>query len=58
MDRKPVVQEATLAEYIKNPKEVTEYDKVATPDGLEKPNKVSLWQDYEYKNHHWGMVLT
>lgn len=57
MDRKPVVQEATLAEYIKNPKEVTEYDKIATPDGLEKPNKVSLWQDYEYKNHHWGMVI-
>ncbi|QIL75641.1 TAT-variant-translocated molybdopterin oxidoreductase [Hymenobacter sp. HDW8] len=57
MDRKPVVQEATLADYIKNPKEVTEYDKIATPDGLEKPNKVSLWQDYEYKNHHWGMVI-
>jgi molybdopterin-containing oxidoreductase family iron-sulfur binding subunit len=57
MDRKPVVQEATLAQYIKNPKEVTEYDKIATPDGLEKPNKVSLWQDYEYKNHHWGMVI-
>ncbi|QDA61115.1 TAT-variant-translocated molybdopterin oxidoreductase [Hymenobacter jejuensis] len=57
MDRKPVVQESTLAQYIRNPKEVTEYDKVATPDGLEKPNKVSLWQDYEYKNHHWGMVI-
>ncbi|TGE16247.1 TAT-variant-translocated molybdopterin oxidoreductase [Hymenobacter elongatus] len=57
MDRKPVVQESTLAKYVENPKEVTEYDKVATPDGLEKPNKVSLWQDYEYKNHHWGMVI-
>ncbi|WP_400193866.1 TAT-variant-translocated molybdopterin oxidoreductase [Hymenobacter sp. B81] len=57
MDRKPVVQEATLAAYIKNPKEVTEYDKISTPDGLEKPSKVSLWQDYEYKNHHWGMAI-
>ena len=57
MDRKPVVQENTLAAYIKNPKEVTEYDKVATPDGLEKPNKVSLWQDYQYNNHHWGMAV-
>ncbi|MCB2378203.1 TAT-variant-translocated molybdopterin oxidoreductase [Hymenobacter sp. BT635] len=57
MDRKPVVQESTLAKYIENPKEVTEYDKIATPEGLEKPNKVSLWQDYEYKNHHWGMVI-
>ncbi|UOQ52815.1 TAT-variant-translocated molybdopterin oxidoreductase [Hymenobacter cellulosivorans] len=57
MDRKPVVQESTLAKYIENPREVTEYDKIATPEGLEKPNKVSLWQDYEYKNHHWGMVI-
>ncbi|UOR05726.1 TAT-variant-translocated molybdopterin oxidoreductase [Hymenobacter aerilatus] len=57
MDRKAVVQEATLAKYIENPKEVTEYEKVATPDGLEAPARVSLWQDYEYKNHHWGMAI-
>jgi len=57
MDRKPVVQENTLANYIKDPKKVTEYDKIATPDGLEKPNKVSLWQDYQYNNHHWGMAI-
>ncbi|WP_139920069.1 TAT-variant-translocated molybdopterin oxidoreductase [Hymenobacter sp. DG01] len=57
MDRKQVVQEATLKQYIENPKEVTEYEKISTPDGLEKPNKVSLWQDYEYKNHHWGMAI-
>ncbi|GAB3306628.1 Fe-S-cluster-containing hydrogenase [Hymenobacter tenuis] len=57
MDRKSVVQESTLAQYIKNPKEVTEYEKISTPEGLEKPNKVSLWQDYEYKNHHWGMAI-
>jgi molybdopterin-containing oxidoreductase family iron-sulfur binding subunit len=57
MDRKPVVQEATLAQYIRNPKEVTEYDKISTPEGLERPNKVSLWQDYEYKNHHWAMAI-
>lgn len=57
MDRKPVVQENSLANYKKNPKEVTEYEKVATPDGLEKPNKVSLWQDYQYNNHHWGMAV-
>jgi Fe-S-cluster-containing dehydrogenase component len=57
MDRKSVVQEATLAQYIKNPKEVTEYETISTPDGPQKPNKVSLWQDYEYKNHHWGMSI-
>ena len=57
MDRKPVVQENSLVNYKKNPKEVTEYEKVATPDGLEKPNKVSMWQDYQYNNHHWGMAV-
>ncbi len=24
---------------------------------MEAPNKVSLWQDYEYNNHHWGMAI-
>ena len=57
MDRKPIVQENTLVNYIKDPKKVTEYDRVATPDGLEKPNKVSMWQDYQYNNHHWGMAV-
>lgn len=57
MDRRSVVQENTLAKYKKNPKEVTEYEKIATPDGMEKPNKVSLWQDYQYNNHHWGMAI-
>jgi MoCo/4Fe-4S cofactor protein with predicted Tat translocation signal len=57
MDRRPVVQENTLANYKKNPKEVTEYEKISTPDGLEAPSKVSLWQDYQYNNHHWGMAV-
>ena len=57
MDRREVVQESTLAKYQANPKEVTEYEKTYTPDGLEKPNKVSLWQDYQYNNHHWGMAI-
>ncbi|RZJ58024.1 MAG: 4Fe-4S dicluster domain-containing protein [Hymenobacter sp.] len=57
MDRREVVQENTLAKYRENPKEVTEYEKIATPDGLEKPSKVSLWQDYQYNDHHWGMAI-
>jgi MoCo/4Fe-4S cofactor protein with predicted Tat translocation signal len=56
MDRL-VVQESTLDAYKKNPKEVTEYIKIATPDGPQTPSKVSLWYDYEYKNHHWGMAI-
>ncbi|RZK29650.1 MAG: 4Fe-4S dicluster domain-containing protein, partial [Hymenobacter sp.] len=57
MDRREVVQENTLKKYRENPKEVTEYEKIATPDGLEKPSHVSLWQDYQYNNHHWGMAI-
>ena len=57
MDRRPVVQENSLANYKKDPKKVTEYEKVFTPDGLEDPAKVSLWQDYQYNNHHWGMAI-
>ncbi|WP_299991759.1 TAT-variant-translocated molybdopterin oxidoreductase [uncultured Pontibacter sp.] len=56
MDRL-VVQENTLANYQKNPKEVTEYIRIATHEGPAKPAAISLWEDYEYKNHHWGMVI-
>ena len=57
MDRREVVQVNTLEAYIKDPKEVTEYERVYTPEGMEKPNKVSLWQDYQYNDHHWGMAI-
>ncbi|MDX5421262.1 MAG: TAT-variant-translocated molybdopterin oxidoreductase [Hymenobacteraceae bacterium] len=56
MDRL-VVQENTLAKYKENPKEVTEYIRIATHEGPAKPATISLWDDYEYKNHHWGMVI-
>ncbi|MCC9166118.1 TAT-variant-translocated molybdopterin oxidoreductase [Pontibacter harenae] len=56
MDRL-VVQENTLAKYKENPKDVTEYIRIATHDGPAKPATISLWDDYEYKDHHWGMVI-
>ncbi|MBC5993382.1 TAT-variant-translocated molybdopterin oxidoreductase [Pontibacter cellulosilyticus] len=56
MDRL-VVQENTLTNYKANPKEVTEYIRIATHEGPAKPAAISLWDDYEYKNHHWGMVI-
>ncbi len=56
MDRN-VVQENTLANYKANPKDVTEYIRIATHEGPAKPSTISLWDDYEYKNHHWGMVI-
>lgn len=56
MDRL-VVQQNTLANYKENPKDVTEYIRIATHEGAAKPATISLWDDYEYKNHHWGMVI-
>ncbi|GAA4316084.1 TAT-variant-translocated molybdopterin oxidoreductase [Nibribacter koreensis] len=52
-----VVQESTLKQYQKDPKDVTKYIRIATAEGPQKPQNVSLWQDYEYKDHHWGMVI-
>ncbi|MFD3002298.1 TAT-variant-translocated molybdopterin oxidoreductase [Pontibacter toksunensis] len=56
MDRL-IVQENTLEKYRENPNEVTTYIRIATPEGPAKPATISLWDDYEYKNHHWGMVI-
>lgn len=56
MDRL-VVQQNTLANYKENPKDVTKYIRIATHEGAAKPATISLWDDYEYKNHHWGMVI-
>ncbi|MCC9138299.1 TAT-variant-translocated molybdopterin oxidoreductase [Pontibacter silvestris] len=56
MDR-IVVQENTLAKYKEDPKDVTEYVRIATHDGPAKPATISMWDDYEYKDHHWGMVI-
>jgi MoCo/4Fe-4S cofactor protein with predicted Tat translocation signal len=52
-----VVQESTLEKYKKDPTKVTERITIATPQGPKKPAAVSLWQDYEYQDHHWGMVI-
>ncbi|HSI91188.1 MAG TPA: TAT-variant-translocated molybdopterin oxidoreductase, partial [Adhaeribacter sp.] len=52
-----VVQESNLEKYKKDPKSVTERITIATPEGPKRPALVSLWQDYEYKDHHWGMVI-
>ena len=52
-----IVQEATLEQYQEAPDKVTEYITIATPDGPKKPTEVSLWQDYQYNDHHWGMVI-
>ncbi|MBF9253887.1 TAT-variant-translocated molybdopterin oxidoreductase [Pontibacter sp. 172403-2] len=52
-----IVQESTLAKYKEEPKSVTEYVRIATHEGPAKPATISLWDDYEYKDHHWGMVV-
>jgi MoCo/4Fe-4S cofactor protein with predicted Tat translocation signal len=52
-----IVQEANLNQYQEDPTKVTEYIKIATPQGPKDPTEVSIWQDYQYNNHHWGMVI-
>ncbi|CAN5917175.1 TAT-variant-translocated molybdopterin oxidoreductase [soil metagenome] len=52
-----IVQEATLAQYREDPSKVTEYIKIATPHGPKDPTEVSLWYDYQYNDHHWGMTI-
>ncbi len=52
-----IVQENSLTNYKQDPKAVTEYIKIATHHGPANPSAISLWDDYEYKDHHWGMVV-
>ncbi len=56
---RPVIQEATLAEYQKNPTAGREFPMITTPDGKMKPTDLSLWKTEVNKrpNHAWGMVI-
>ncbi len=52
-----IVQESTLKEYKQDPKAGRFYPKVATYEGAKKPVEISLWDEYQRKNHNWGMVI-
>jgi MoCo/4Fe-4S cofactor protein with predicted Tat translocation signal len=57
MGRKNVVQESSLADYIKNPMAGREEPKISKWDDKVDPSSISLWKGHEYKNHHWGMAI-
>jgi Fe-S-cluster-containing dehydrogenase component len=57
MGRKNVVQESSLADYIKNPMAGREEPKISKWDDKVDPSSLSLWKGHEYKNHHWGMAI-
>jgi molybdopterin-containing oxidoreductase family iron-sulfur binding subunit len=57
MDR-PVVQETTLAQFLKDPMKHRFQPMVTTPDGKKKPSEVSIWvKEHEKPNHLWQMAI-
>ncbi|MCU0430514.1 MAG: TAT-variant-translocated molybdopterin oxidoreductase [Cytophagaceae bacterium] len=57
MDR-PVVQETTLAQFLKDPMKHRFQPMITTPDGKKKPHEVSLWvKEHEKPNHLWQMAI-
>jgi len=57
MDR-PIIQDATFDEYIKNASAGRFFPTVTTPDGKVAPAKVDIWKDqHTQPNHKWGMSI-
>jgi MoCo/4Fe-4S cofactor protein with predicted Tat translocation signal len=54
---RPVVQEAKLSEYQKNPAAGRELVHIQTAEGPVNPTDISLWNVHKYANHAWGMVI-
>ena len=56
---RPVIMEATLAEYHKDPAAGREFPKITTPDGPMAVTDISLWKTEVNKrpNHAWGMMV-
>jgi len=54
---RPIVQEASLSEYVQNPAAGRHEPKIATPEGPKSPTEITLWKGHQYLNHSWGMVI-
>ena len=56
-----IVKETTLKEYIKNPNSGNAPElinvKVGKEESKVKSEKVTLWDEHELGNHHWGMAI-
>ncbi len=57
MGKKNIVQETTLADYQKNPWAGSPSITIATNQGKEKPETITLWEGHMYPQHHWGLVI-
>ena len=57
MGRRAVVQEAKLADYVKNPTSGRYFPKVETPEGPVPATDITMWHGYGKPNHSWGMVI-
>lgn len=59
MDRFSIIQEADLTEFKDNPSAGRFFIELADASGeKKKPKEFDLfWQTYDYKNHHWGMMI-
>jgi MoCo/4Fe-4S cofactor protein with predicted Tat translocation signal len=55
---RPVIQDATLDEYLANPSAGRFKPMVTTPDGKKRPSEVSVWvKEHEKPNHLWNMSI-
>lgn len=55
---RPIIQDATLAEYIKDPSAGRFKPTVSTPDGKKAPALVDIWKDQHHQpNHLWSMSI-
>ncbi len=54
---RPIVQEANLNDYVKNPAAGAFRPKIATSEGPKHPTAISMWDGHQYVNHSWGMVI-
>ncbi|MDX2194846.1 MAG: TAT-variant-translocated molybdopterin oxidoreductase [Cytophagales bacterium] len=59
---RPVVQESTLKEYLKNPEAGRYKPLIKTNQGDKKPEDITMWkteglETHNYKNHAWGLIV-
>ncbi|MEX2233417.1 MAG: 4Fe-4S dicluster domain-containing protein [Cyclobacteriaceae bacterium] len=61
MGRKSVIQETTLQDFNNGTFEKEKFRPVVNTwkekDHKIDPEKMTLWNNYEYKGHHWGMAI-
>jgi MoCo/4Fe-4S cofactor protein with predicted Tat translocation signal len=61
MNRQTVIQETTLSKFADGSFKEDHYQPMINTwkaeDHKEDPEKVTLWKNHDYRNHHWGMAI-